>query len=38
MHPLLSTGVGLLAQAFFSARPLVQWLLSERARSVRSPT
>ena len=38
MHPLLITAVGLLAQAFFSARTLVQWILSERARRVLSPT
>ncbi|MCX4331275.1 MAG: lipid-A-disaccharide synthase N-terminal domain-containing protein [Muribaculaceae bacterium] len=38
MHPLLITCVGLLAQAFFSARTLVQWILSERARKVLSPT
>lgn len=38
MHPLLVTAVGLLAQAFFSARTLVQWILSERARRVLSPT
>lgn len=38
MHPLLITCVGLLAQAFFSARTLVQWILSERARRVLSPT
>lgn len=30
--------VGFLAQGFFSARVLVQWLLSERARSVLSPS
>ena len=29
--------VGFLAQAFFSARILVQWILSERARQVVSP-
>lgn len=38
MHPLLITSVGLLAQVFFSARTLVQWILSERARKVLSPT
>ncbi|MCM1310193.1 MAG: lipid-A-disaccharide synthase N-terminal domain-containing protein [Bacteroides sp.] len=32
------TSVGLLAQVFFSARTLVQWILSERARKVLSPT
>lgn len=30
--------VGLLAQGFFSARTLVQWILSERAKRVLSPT
>ena len=30
--------VGFLAQGFFSARILVQWLLSERARRVLSPS
>lgn len=29
--------IGFLAQAFFSARILVQWILSERARRVLSP-
>lgn len=29
--------IGLLAQGFFSARILVQWILSERARKVLSP-
>lgn len=38
MHPLLITCVGLLAQVFFSARTLVQWVMSERARKVLSPT
>jgi len=31
-------GVGLLAQAFFSGRILIQWLLSERKNEVISPT
>lgn len=35
---LLVTAVGLLAQCFFSARILVQWIMSERARRVLSPT
>ncbi len=35
-HPLVY-GVGFLAQAFFSGRILVQWLLSERAKRVLSP-
>ena len=30
--------IGFLAQAFFSARILVQWLLSERAKKVLSPS
>lgn len=30
--------IGLMAQGFFSARILVQWLLSERSRKVLSPT
>lgn len=30
--------IGFLAQGFFSARILVQWILSERARKVLSPT
>lgn len=30
--------IGFLAQAFFSARTLVQWILSERARKVLSPS
>lgn len=38
MHAFLVTCVGLLAQALFSARTLVQWILSERARKVLSPT
>lgn len=38
MPALLVTAVGLLAQAFFSARTLVQWILSEKARKVLSPT
>lgn len=31
-------GIGFLAQGFFSARILVQWILSERARRVLSPS
>lgn len=38
MHPLLIMGIGFLAQGFFSARILVQWILSERARKVLSPS
>ncbi len=30
--------IGLLAQGFFSARILVQWIMSERARKVLSPS
>ncbi len=30
--------IGFLAQGFFSARILVQWLMSERAKRVLSPT
>lgn len=30
--------IGFIAQGFFSARILVQWILSERARRVLSPT
>ena len=30
--------IGFLAQAFFSARILAQWILSERARKVLSPS
>ncbi len=38
MSGLLVTLTGLLAQGFFSARILVQWLLSERAKRVVSPS
>ncbi len=38
MNAILITSVGLLAQCFFSARTLVQWILSEKARKVLSPT
>lgn len=31
-------GIGFLAQIFFSARILVQWIMSERARRVLSPS
>lgn len=34
----ITLSVGLLAQGFFSARTLVQWILSERAKQVLSPT
>ncbi len=35
---ILTLAVGFLAQGFFSARILVQWVLSERARHVLSPS
>lgn len=35
---MLTTAIGFLAQTLFSARILVQWVLSERARRVLSPT
>lgn len=35
---LLTLSIGFLAQGLFSARLLVQWLLSERARRVLSPS
>ena len=35
---LILTGIGLLAQGFFSARILVQWYKSEKSRSLQSPT
>lgn len=35
---IAALAVGFLAQAFFSARTLVQWILSERARKVLSPS
>lgn len=38
MSEYLVYGIGLLAQALFSARTLVQWITSERARKVLSPT
>ncbi len=38
MSPILITLIGFLAQGLFSARMLVQWILSERARHVLSPT
>lgn len=37
-HQLITIAIGFLAQAFFSARILVQWILSERARRVLSPS
>lgn len=38
MPPIIVTLIGFLAQGLFSARMLVQWILSERARRVLSPT
>lgn len=38
MNSFLILAIGFLAQGFFSARILVQWLLSERARKVLSPS
>ena len=35
---LLTLAIGFLAQGFFSARMLVQWILSERAKQVLSPS
>lgn len=37
MNPYVVFGIGLSAQLLFSARLLVQWVLSERARRVLSP-
>ena len=37
-NSVFTLAIGFLAQAFFSARILVQWILSERARRVLSPT
>lgn len=38
LNALAITSVGLLAQACFSARTIIQWIASERARRVLSPT
>ena len=38
MNNYIVFGIGFLAQALFSARLVVQWLLSEKARKVVSPT
>ena len=38
MNSLLVLSIGFLAQIFFSARILVQWILSERAGKVLSPS
>ena len=37
-NPAFILAIGFLAQGFFSARILVQWILSERARRVLSPS
>ncbi|MFC2098061.1 lipid-A-disaccharide synthase N-terminal domain-containing protein [Bacteroidota bacterium] len=37
MHDYIIFGIGILAQALFSARILVQWISSERAKKVLSP-
>lgn len=38
LSQLLIYGIGFLAQGFFSARILVQWILSEKAKKVLSPS
>lgn len=38
MSPIVILSIGFLAQLFFSARILVQWVLSERAGKVLSPS
>lgn len=38
MNSVVILLIGLLAQAFFSARILVQWIMSERAKKVLSPS
>ena len=37
MNPYLVYAIGFIAQGFFSARILTQWILSERAKKVLSP-
>ena len=37
-NPILILAIGFLAQGFFSARILVQWIMSERAKQVLSPS
>ena len=37
-NPILIMAIGFLAQGFFSARILVQWVMSERAKEVLSPS
>lgn len=38
MNSIAVISIGFLAQAFFSARILVQWIMSERAKKVLSPS
>ncbi len=38
ISPIIVTCIGFLAQGFFSARILVQWIMSEKARRSLSPT
>lgn len=38
MNNIAVVSIGFLAQAFFSARILVQWIMSERAKRVLSPS
>ena len=38
MNAIFITAIGFLAQGFFSARILVQWIMSERAKRVLSPS
>lgn len=38
MPPLIIISIGFLAQGFFSARILVQWIMSEKAKKVLSPS
>ncbi len=38
INPIVVTCIGFLAQGFFSARILVQWIMSERARRSLSPS
>ncbi len=38
MNSIIITAIGFLAQGFFSARILVQWIMSEKAKRVLSPS
>lgn len=38
MNAIIITAIGFLAQGFFSARILVQWIMSEKAKRVLSPS